>query len=345
MGPQTYPRDAKLRNFPQLTHQPHYAMISFQATGRSTPRFAFLFLLCAALLAGGAHAQQQGDPNFNPTVQEPAFPEGDGPVVLVDEAHNNFHTAEGRYRPFAQLLRRDGYRVQALSSPITKTTIETADVLVISNALADSNVDDWRLPTPSAFSNREIATLQTWVRQGGALLLIADHMPFPGAAREMAARFGVLMGNGYAMAADSSGMMQFRRVDGSLQQHPITEGRDASETVDSVTSFAGQAFRLRPNVTADSLMILGQNTTLLLPTEAGQFSRQTPQLGAAGMLQGATLRVGSGRVAVFGEAAMFTAQLSGSERRPMGMNHPRASQNVQFVLNVLHWLTGVLPEN
>jgi hypothetical protein len=26
------------------------------------------------------------------------------------------------------------------------------------------------------------------------------------------------------------------------------------------------------------------------------------------------------------------------------MNHPDAAQNAQFVLNVLHWLTGILPE-
>jgi len=36
---------------------------------------------------------------------------------------------------------------------------------------------------------------------------------------------------------------------------------------------------------------------------------------------------------------MFTAQVD--EEGPMGMNHPEARQNAQFVLNVLHWLTGV----
>jgi hypothetical protein len=61
------------------------------------------------------------------------------------------------------------------------------------------------------------------------------------------------------------------------------------------------------------------------------------------MLQGAALRFGAGRVAAFGEAAMFTAQVD--EEGPMGMNHPEAPQNAQFVLNVLHWLTEVLPDN
>jgi hypothetical protein len=39
---------------------------------------------------------------------------------------------------------------------------------------------------------------------------------------------------------------------------------------------------------------------------------------------------------------MFSAQLAGAERRPMGMNDPRAGQNPQFVLNVMHWLSGLI---
>ncbi len=47
-----------------------------------------------------------------------------------------------------------------------------------------------------------------------------------------------------------------------------------------------------------------------------------------------------GRLAVFGEAAMFSAQLSGPDRRPMGMNAPVARDNYRYVLNILHWLSG-----
>ena len=49
-----------------------------------------------------------------------------------------------------------------------------------------------------------------------------------------------------------------------------------------------------------------------------------------------------GRVVFLGEAAMCTAQVSGAEKNPMGMNHPGANQNAQFCLNVVHWLDGVL---
>jgi hypothetical protein len=47
-------------------------------------------------------------------------------------------------------------------------------------------------------------------------------------------------------------------------------------------------------------------------------------------------------VAVLGEAAMLTAQLAGPDKRPIGMNAPEARENVQFALNLLHWLSGVL---
>ena len=51
------------------------------------------------------------------------------------------------------------------------------------------------------------------------------------------------------------------------------------------------------------------------------------------------MTVGAGRLAVFGEAGMFTAQLAGDNKRKMGMTAPGAEENYQFLLNVMHWLT------
>jgi hypothetical protein len=48
---------------------------------------------------------------------------------------------------------------------------------------------------------------------------------------------------------------------------------------------------------------------------------------------------GEGRVAVFGEAAMFTAQIAGEQQRRFGMNSDVAGQNLPFLLNVMRWLT------
>jgi hypothetical protein len=69
---------------------------------------------------------------------------------------------------------------------------------------------------------------------------------------------------------------------------------------------------------------------------------ETPRIPVGGWYQGAAIRFGKGRVAVFGEAAMFSAQLAGPNRGPMGMNAPVAARNPQFLLNVMHWLSGTL---
>jgi hypothetical protein len=109
-----------------------------------------------------------------------------------------------------------------------------------------------------------------------------------------------------------------------------------------VKLFTGQAFRAL--VPVEPLLIPPAETEVLLPTTAWEFSPATPRVSADGLYQGLVLRHGAGRVAVFGEAAMFTAQFSTRDgvTRFMGMNDPEAQGNQQFLLNVLHWLSGLL---
>ena len=296
--------------------------------------FGLALLFALPLIAG---AQQVADTTYRPTISAPAFAARTGPLVLLDEAHVNFHTVEGRYLPFVKLLERDGYVVRPNRARFSVAALASARVLVIANALAKQNDNNWRLPNPSAFADDEIAAVRDWVRDGGSLLLIADHMPFGGAAEKLALEFGVIFGNGFAAdSALNTGAMRFRRADNSLLSHPIFRGRSADERVDSITTFTGQAFRL--TVGGEPLIVLGKGTTLLLPIVAWQFSDSTPRIRADGMLQGAALEFGSGRVVMLGEAAMLSAQLGGPQRNPMGMNHPEAKQNAQFALNVMRWL-------
>ena len=202
----------------------------------SKPYSEWVLAALLILITRPCLSQQVGDTGFNPEVTSPAFIHGQGPVVLVDEAHFNYHTAEGRYKPFAELLRSDGYVVRRLTSRFTAKSREEGDILVISNALAEENTEDWVLPTPSAFTESEIRAVGEWVGGGGSLMLIADHMPFPGAASHLAASFGVLFNNGYAIdPIAESGLMTFRRLQNSLRTHPITNGRDSREKVDTVT--------------------------------------------------------------------------------------------------------------
>ncbi|MFN7945349.1 MAG: DUF4350 domain-containing protein [Blastocatellia bacterium] len=296
---------------------------------------AALLSLCAFVMA-----QQVADTDYRPPIERPAYGQGKGPLVLIDEAHFNFHTASGRYLPFAELLRRDGFVVKGSAAKFSRDSLREAKILVIANALNERNgKGDWSLPTPSAFTDDEVAAVREWVQSGGALLLIVDHMPFPGAADKLASAFGIRFSNGFARSDKTQGGPDiFRRADGSLADHPITNGSVAAEKIDTVASFTGSAFRVEG--AARPLMTLSDSFVSLEPEVAWQFTEQTKRVPLKGWLQGATLNAGKGRVAVFGEAAMFSAQLAGPQRQPMGMNAPAAKQNHQFLLNVMHWLAG-----
>ena len=310
-------------------------MLNRPKAARRRGPLAIIFFLAAL---APAVAQQAADPDFNPEIAKPAYAEGSGPEVLIDQAHHNFHTVSGRYAPFAALLARDGYRPGASDARFTPEALADVRILVIANALSERNLGGAGLPTYPAFTSGEIAAVMAWVEGGGSLLLIADHMPWGGAAAELARAFGVLFSDGYAIGNDGSGTRRFRGGSGLAADHPLVRGRSEAEKVESVMTFTGQAFRIRPGVDARPVMTFGPETVLLMPVEAWRFSQRTPRLSAEGMLQGATLEYGAGRVAVFGEAAMFSAQISSQGGR-MGMNHPEARDNARFALNVMHWLS------
>ncbi len=307
-----------------------------------------------ALLATTVPAQQVPDRDFRPPVPHPAYDGDKGPRLCLDEGHHNFHTLDNRFWAFGELARRDGYRVQPLRATFTDDALAACDLLVISNAQPnDGPWNKYPRPTPSAFTTAETAAVERWVDSGGGLLLIADHMPLAGAAARLAAAFGAKFTDGFAYAGASEAEIEsvrgggsarptlFVPGDGSLPSHPIVDGRRATERLTQVRSFTGQAFRwdaegVRP------VLVLPNDYISLEPKIAWQFEKDTPVRRVGGWLQGATRRVGAGRVGLFGEAAMFSAQVAGPEKRPMGMNAPMAEQNPQFVLNVLHWLTGLL---
>lgn len=309
-----------------------------------------LSLLSAVFAAGllaafpaVARAQQVVDSTFRPCVDEPAYRAGNGPLVLVDETHNNTHLLTGSYRPFGDVLRADGYRVESLREPFTREALGRGQILVIINALASVNVDNWTLPTPSAFGATEIEALLEWVSSGGALLLVADHMPFPGAADALARRLGVAFTNGFAIDTVTWDPIVFRRNDGSLARHPITEGRRSVERIDSVATFWGQAMRTIDTRARRLMAFSGPYIVSYQPDTAWRFNK-APIVAVNGWLQGVTLTKGSGRVVILGEAGMLSAQFMGRDSTPAGMNAPVARQNQQFLLNIFHWLSRLLPE-
>jgi len=78
----------------------------------------------------------------------------------------------------------------------------------------------------------------------------------------------------------------------------------------------------------------------LLPEKAWDFTKNTPRKKVNGWSQGAFKKHGKGKIVVFGEAAMFSAQLAGAKKWKVGMNNEGAPENYQLLLNIIHWLDG-----
>lgn len=299
-----------------------------------------LFLLVFIILPGMLCAQQIADTAYHPVIPNPEYPVGKGPVVYIDEGHFNFHTINGRYSAFANLLERDGYRVSGNKGVFTENRLSEGKILVISNALNEANVRNWFLPTPSAFTKEEIEAVRKWVAEGGSLFLIADHMPFAGAATDLAAAFGFTFTNGFALDTLSGGPAFFNLQDGTLAESILTRGRNQDESVKQIASFTGQAFRIPPD--ASPVLIFNEKYINRMPDTAWVFTNKTPQYNVKGYSQGAYKKYGKGKVVAFGEAAMFSAQLASAEKRKMGMNSDQAPENYKLLLNIIHWLDGKL---
>lgn len=268
--------------------------------------------------------QQVADTEFRPRIENPRWADGKGPVLALDEAHHNFHTVDGRYTTFAGLARRDGFVVKANKQPFSAEALRDVRILVIANALHASNAESWRPPNPPAFAQNEVHAVKTWVAKGGSLFLIADHQPFPAAASTLAAAFGIQVHNGYALDGDPlAGVLRFRLVDGPI------------------VTFGGSAFTL-PKGSTSILRLSEKAISRTVPNPGtSDVGRAVDSQSVSGWSQGGTLEFGKGRVAMFGEAAMFSAQLAGPDKRPMGMNHPEATGNPLLLLRMLHWLAGV----
>lgn len=300
-------------------------------------KLAMLFTL-PFVFSSNTYSQQIADPTFKITVDSPAYSKN-FPRVLFDEAHNNFHTTAGRYKPFADLVVMDGYQVISGRKSFTKASLDTFKILVIANALGAEDMDD-EGAAASAFTDDECDAVRDWVKGGGALLLIADHAPFGGAAENLAKRFGVDMSKGYTVDAshtiaelNNPGLILYSRENGLLLDHPITQGRNDAERINRVIAFTGQSLK-GPEGSAGFLKLADTAVDKIPPLPGRDVS-------AAGRAQGIAFKFGKGRVVVLGEAAMLSAQITGHDKKPMGMNYP-GIDNKQLALNIMHWLSGAL---
>jgi hypothetical protein len=311
-------------------------------------------------------AQQMADPDFDATVAHPAYTDHH-PRVAIDEAHHNLHKKDGLFKSFAALAQSDGYNVVTNTKPFTADVLRAFDVLVISNALGELTDDNNH--SVQAFTNVECDAVYDWVRHGGALFLVADHAPMGDAAAPLAERLGVTLGRGIVFDTDSGAIdsdeeittMVFTERNHLLGDHAIIRGRNDSERLHRIVAFTGESMTA-PRGAATTLLQLsptaGEAPTRkdLRPLNAKNVEdakaarlAEAKKSPAGGRAMAIAYTLGRGRVVVNGEAGMLSAQVfkqknkDGAERfvDKMGMNVP-GNDDRQYVLNVLHWLSGAL---
>ncbi|MHC1707247.1 MAG: hypothetical protein AB9842_06960 [Bacteroidales bacterium] len=299
-----------------------------------------IIFLAVLIAPNWIFSQQIADTTYHPEIKNPVYEPGKGPVVFIDEGHHNFHTKNGRFKAFSNVLKRDGYLVKEYQGEFNKKELEKGKILVISNALNEINVENWYLPNPSAFTKNEIEVIRQWVLEGGSLFLIADHMPLAGAAKDLAAAFNFEFTNGFAMDTLSGGPAIFTLKEKTLTGSILTQGRDSTESVSQIATFTGQAFKIPADATP--VLTFTKKHVNFLPDTAWVFNAKTVKHNVEGWSQGAYKNHGKGKIVAFGEAAMFTAQLAGPQKRMMGMNNEVAPENYKLLLNIIHWLDGKL---
>lgn len=313
---------------------------------------SFLGVILIGVLAC-SDGPQQADPNFTPQNTHKTFSDKNGPVVFIDEAHNNFLTESGLYRPFAQVLESDGYTVRPNKSRFSLNSLNGADIIVIANAL-DKSRRGWSPPYTEALTNDEVSNVKKWVLEGGSLFLVADHTPFPKVIEDLAREFGFEFSNGHVgnaiFHADNKTLSEhvttFARIEAEQNLLmptalvELTESAVRSNRIERVITFGGSAFKTPPEAT--SLLTLGERAVSVIPEVPFQVNADTPRVSMNGWSQGAVLEIGKGRVAVFSEGMMFSSQLDTKTGKKYGLASKGAEQNERFLLNVMGWLAGAI---
>ena len=280
-------------------------------------------------------SQQQADTTFITSLESPNFNSEKAPAVYIDGMHNNLHQLHTGFSPFAKLAEADGYKVNAFNS---FDQLKDVDILVIANAINANNQGNWKRPIYNAFDEAEVKNINEWVKNGGSILLIADHMPFAGAASNLAESFGFEYCDGFAQLAKEQNRNDvFSKSNKRLTDSPVTNGTYGNE-IDEIASFTGSSFKIPKK--AIPVMKFRSGDKCLQPEVAWQFNDSTLTTDLSGSYQGALMDYGKGKIAIFGEAAMYTAQTieQNGNTFKVGFNSPAAPNNVQFIRNVLLWL-------
>lgn len=292
-----------------------------------------LFLIGGLLISCQNHSTTP-DNDFDVTVAEPKL---SGQRIVFDQGHKNHHQIDRTYKPFANLLRNDGGKVESTDKPIDASILSTSDIFIIATAMGKEEPGE-----KPPLTDNEISAVEEWVKNGGSILIITEHYPFGLAMEPLLKIFGVTVHNGYTedstmINKNASDALVFDKSKGHLNMdHPITAG------VTKVNTFTGSA--IKGDSTWTKLLVLSDNAQnynvdVKVDREGGDVKVNVSYADfypATGYTQGLCKTYGQGKIVVLSESALLTAQIDKNGNK-FGMNILDTDNKV-FALNIIRWL-------
>lgn len=285
------------------------------------------------------------DARYTLAIDPGIWPVGEGPAVLVDNAHWNSATTARGLVVFAELLRADGYRLLPAGNATRAEMLADADIAVVANPLGVSGrlralATRLGLPALTALDDealwvQEMETVLQWVDNGGSLLVAVDEGPPARAVRGLTNRLGVAvheaivvdLGNAEPRAPER---LVFSRENGLIGQHPIVDGDGRYPAVNRVVSVGGPAL----GGPAGSAVLLRLSDSAVEVPRLGVSPAEGAS--AAGLARAVAFERGRGRVVVVADTSLLTA-LVDADGQAYGPG-AEGTNNDRFVRYVMRWL-------
>lgn len=268
-------------------------------------------------------AQLTVDSSFAPAFDAPDFKAGARPIVFIDEAHRNVISLQTYLGPVGRWLDRLGYQVRPFRTNADELGLaQGADraVLVIANAQAPAGSP----AEASAFTEHEVIAIESWVRDGGSLLLVADRAPFGGPARALAKALGVTLDDNTILMKGA-------------------DGRPTGELTIDVNQYGDRRHPIFDRVLT-VVYVVGESMSgpgVVLRAPDGAYSGPTAQAAdgppAAGKALVLAFEHGKGRVVVVGDGGVVSAFGSANGNAHRGISE---GDNARFVRNAFKWLAA-----
>ena len=244
--------------------------------------------------------------------------------IVFDQTHNNrwkIEVGEG-YAPLRELLEGEGYTVTAWNDPLMWFALYS-DVDILVEAMPQIMVNNSLI----------LNAIESWVEDGGVLLVITDHKSFPFFVNTLLARFGSsvlnvdpIIGNGIDHCPPGITLC----TKGSISYLPAYIHPLFSTGVEYATTWAGSIIS-----SAVSIPIL-----TLDPNQV--FTIQGSIVEVQGSETMSFIHLGEGGIMISAEAAMWTCNNgSGAATGWCEGANPDGQFNDKFILNVFKYMSWI----